>query len=31
MNHEKADEVIDEYFKSLLLKCQIGLETSMKG
>ena len=27
----KADEVIEEIFKSLLSRCQIGLEKSMKG
>ena len=31
MTNEKADEVIEELFQSLLSRYQIGLETSMKG
>ena len=31
MMNDKADEVIEELFKSLLSRYQIGLETSMKG
>ena len=31
MINDKADEVIEELFKSLLSRYQIGLETSMKG
>ena len=27
----KEDEIMEELFQSLSLRCQIGLETSMKG
>ena len=31
MISDKADEVTEEHFKSLLSRNQVGLETSMKG
>ena len=31
MISDKADEVIEEHFQSLLSRNQVGLETSMKG
>ena len=31
MSHDKADEAIEERFQSFFSRCQIGLETSMKG
>ena len=31
MINDKADEVIEELFQSLLSRYRIGLETSMKG
>ena len=31
MTYDNANEVIGEFFDSLLSKYQIGLETSMKG
>ena len=31
ISHEEADEVTEELFKSLLSRCQAGLETSMEG
>ena len=31
MINNKADEVMEEHFQSLLPRYQIGLETSMKG
>ena len=31
MTNDKADEVIEELFQSLLSRYQIGLETTMKG
>ena len=31
MNHDKADEVIEELFGSLLNRYHVGLETSMRG
>ena len=29
--YEEADEVIEELFKTLLNRCKIGLETSVRG
>ena len=31
MINDKADEAKEEFFRSLLCKCRIGFETSMKG
>ena len=31
MSNEKADEVIEDFFPSLLSRCRIGTETLMKG
>ena len=31
MGYDKADEVIEELFESLLYRHQIGIETSMRG
>ena len=31
MCHDKADEIIEELFESIISRNQIGLETSMKG
>ena len=31
MINDKADEIIEELFKSLLSRYQIGLKTSMRG
>ena len=31
MPFDDANEVVNELFKSLLLRCQIGLETLMRG
>ena len=31
MTNNKADEVIEEFFQSLLLRYHTGLETAMKG
>ena len=31
MINNKADEIIEKHFQSLLARCQIGLETLIKG
>ena len=31
MAYDKADEVIEEYFESCLYRCEVGLETSVRG
>ena len=31
MSYENVNEVVDELFESLILRYQIGLETSMRG
>ena len=31
MSYDNVNEVVDELFESLHSRCQIGLETSMKG